>query len=291
MRGTREPRVTRGSARRAVIRDFEEHLGRTPDLRRPTTFNEKIQWLKLHYHHDLLTACADKLRMRDFVRERCGEGFTVPLITEFDDPLDIAVADLPEAFVLKVNNGSGDNVVVRRGDSPTDEELQRKATSWVQGTRSHWMKHYEWAYKDISPRVFAEELIDTPALPTDYKVWCFGGRVHAVLVVRDRGSDVGLTRDFMTPEWEPMENVRAGSGTIAPDRPALLDELLDVSRRVSEPFPFVRVDCYLEGGRVVIGELTFYPSAGLEPFADPRWDAEFGAALPLPDPLPQRWRD
>ncbi len=67
----------------------------------------------------------------------------------------------------------------------------------------------------------------------------------------------------------------------SPERPAQLDEMLDIARRLSAGFPYCRVDCYLVDNRVYVGELTFYPNRGVNALP---WHIErlFGDWLDLP---------
>ena len=76
-----------------------------PDLKDPKTFNEKIQCLKLYDHNPLYTICADKLLVRDYVREKIGEKYLIKLLAVFDKPEDISLSLLPDKFAMKLNTG------------------------------------------------------------------------------------------------------------------------------------------------------------------------------------------
>ncbi|MCU0862051.1 MAG: hypothetical protein MUE65_07010, partial [Methanomassiliicoccales archaeon] len=67
------------------------------------------------------------------------------------------------------------------------------------------------------------------------------------------------------------------------ERPRNLERMLDISRRLSSPFPFVRVDFYDLGDRVYVGELTFYPHGGMERFNKQEYDLMLGEMLVLPE--------
>jgi len=51
-------------------KEFRHRVGYTPNLRNPTTFNEKSTWRKLYERDPLLPLVADKYKVRDYVRER-----------------------------------------------------------------------------------------------------------------------------------------------------------------------------------------------------------------------------
>ena len=58
--------------------------------------------------------------------------------------------------------------------------------------------------------------------------------------------------------------------------------MLEIAEKLSEGFPYVRVDLYNNGGKIYFGELTFYDSSGMEKFSDSTWNYKFGAMLELP---------
>ena len=77
------------------------------NLKNPETFNEKLQWLKLNYRLPIQTLCADKLKMRDYIKEKVGEKYVIPVLGVYDDVSEIDFSSLPETFVLKTNHDSG----------------------------------------------------------------------------------------------------------------------------------------------------------------------------------------
>jgi hypothetical protein len=61
--------------------------------------------------------------------------------------------------------------------------------------------------------------------------------------------------------------------------------MIEISRRLSKPFPFVRVDFYDLENKFYIGELTFYPGGGFNLFNNKVWDYKLGEMLYLPKDL------
>lgn len=96
-----------------IIKQFKEQVGYTPNIDNPKSFNEKIQWLKLYYHDPLLTKCADKYLVREYVKNKIGEKYLIPLLEIYDTPEQIDFYSLPHQFVLKTNNGSGRNIICK----------------------------------------------------------------------------------------------------------------------------------------------------------------------------------
>jgi|GEM_PF-6426286 len=80
---------------------------KTPlNLENPQTINEKIQWLKLYNRHPIHTLCADKYRVREFVKDRVGENYLIPLLGVYNCADEIDFDKLPNQFALKANHGS-----------------------------------------------------------------------------------------------------------------------------------------------------------------------------------------
>ncbi len=275
-------------ARRRIshaLRDlFVARNGYRPHLRRPRTFNEKIQWLKLNYHDPLQTLCSDKLRMREYVGPLIGEEHTVAVLGSYARGADVDFDALPDRYVLKVNDGFAMNIVNDGSPGFDRDDARTRLDAWMDATDRHYMFSYEWAYRDIEPRIVCEEYLesDDPRGLVDYKVWCFNGRPEVVL--HAAGRDVHYTRDYFDTSWNRLEHVRGEMSPTVPPKPEALERMLELATRLSQPFPFVRVDFYVVRGRILVGELSFYPSAGLEPFDDISWDRRFGRMLRLPRP-------
>ena len=65
-------------------------------------------------------------------------------------------------------------------------------------------------------------------------------------------------------------------------KPAELDNMVLISKILSEGIPFVRVDFNIWNRKIYMGELTFYHSAGFEKFRPEKWDDVLGGWINLP---------
>lgn len=269
--------------RRIIEQQFRDALGYELNLRHPATFNAKIQWLKLFYRDPLMTVAADKYRAREFVANTVGERYLTPLLGVWTDPAAIDFDALPERFVLKVNNGSGTNIICRDKSSLDRDAAAAQLRGWMRES-GNWYRHtFEWAYKDIRPTVIAEEYLE--AIDDDlwdYKLWCFDGEPQFVQVVSGRFTD--LRADFFDLTWNRLglEWGHAAS-TREFDRPAHLDEMRDIARQLAAPFPFARVDLYDLPDGIRFGEVTFYPGNGFWWLRPPGWDERLGELVQLPE--------
>jgi hypothetical protein len=267
------------------------YFGEWPRLHPPRTFNEHIVAKKLWDRDPRYVVTSDKLAMRDWVAERVGAHYLVPLLGSYRDATEIDFDALPDAFVLKTNNGCRRNIVVADRTAVDLEAARAQMARWLAGP-SGYRPFKEWAYRDIPPRLLAEEyLTDDGTPPADYKFFCFRGEIHLVQVDFSRFD--GHRRILLTPDWQPYP-VRLGRDKPLPDRPPPrpdgLAEMLDVSARLGAEFTFVRVDLYSCAGRIYVGELTHTPGGGTMHFIPEEFDRAIGDLWSTGSPLPMERR-
>jgi len=253
---------------------------RFPDLKNPRTFNEKIQWLKLNCRDPRLTSLVDKYEVRRYVESKVGAKHLIPLLGVYENPSEIEFHKLPARFVLKATHGSGWNILCRDQAQLDVPAARITMTKW-QATNFYRVGR-EWAYLAVPPRILCEEMItdahDNP--PPDYKFFCFHGKPCFIQVDLDRFS--GHRRNMYDSEWQllPLEFEYPSEPNQVPP-PANLSEMLQIAARLSEDFPFVRVDLYSVLGKVYFGELTFYPEKGVGRFRPAAYDRVVGDCLDL----------
>ena len=90
---------------------YFKHYHRFVNFRKPVYFNEKLQWLKINDRNPLYTILVDKIKMKDYLRNLFGEGYTIPTLAVWDSPEEIDFDVLPNQFVLKWNHDSGSIVI------------------------------------------------------------------------------------------------------------------------------------------------------------------------------------
>ena len=261
------------------------HYGAETDVdwERPTTYNEKIQWLLLYYRNPLMTMCQDKVSVRQYIREKIGEEMLVPCIGVWDTAEEIPFDTLPKRFVAKVNWGCGQNIIVEDKSQIDWEETKKTLTEWMQPPHNWYYTSLEWAYKHIKPRIIVEEFIEQN---DDYKIACFNGKAKLVEVCTER-CGAKHKKAWYDTEWNRLNIIRK-----MPEveheipRPEHLEQMLKCAEMLAALFPLVRVDFYYSEGKPYIGEMTFYPAAGLKHFTPAEWDTKIGQMLHLPDKMP-----
>jgi TupA-like ATPgrasp len=250
-------------------------FGYLPNLRRPNTFNEKLQWKKLYDRRELLVQTADKFAVRDYVRANGLERILIPLLWHGTDPKAIPFKQLPERFVVKPNHLSGAVIIVRQGRAADTDFIQAQAEAWM--AAKYHSRALEWAYQNIEPRILVEEFISCPGdeVCPDYKFFCFHGQPRFCQVDMDRFTD--HRKNIYDLNWHLLPvKYNHDNGPDVP-RPANLDDMLCVCRILSKEFDFVRVDLYSVNNNVFFGELTHYPAAGGGRFNPPEFDREMGS--------------
>ena len=271
-----------------IKKQFKEALGYEINLENPKSFNEKLQWLKLYYHNPLMTKCADKYLAREYIKEKIGEEYLIPLIGVWDKVEDIDFNSLPKQFVLKVNWGSGQNIIVKDKSKLNIEETKNKLNGWLKPFSNHYYYSYEWQYKDIEPKIICEKYIEQmDGSLYDYRVFCFNGKPNFILVDMDASTfneDGKYLRSIYTTEWEKLKNVtiyhKYYNGNI--DKPIFLEEVLKISNKLSSNFIHLRVDFYIINNKPFVGELTFTHQNGIGKFMPQEYDYKFGELLELP---------
>lgn len=242
---------------------FRRKMGRFADLKNPKTFSEKISYLKLNDYakNPLVKQCADKYRVREYVSAcGCGE-YLNDLLAVYKNVDELDVASLPDAFALKWNFGCGYNVIVHDKSTQDWNQTKRLLKKWKH--QKYHLLFSEFQYDVEEKFLLCEKFIEPNSSDglVDYKLYCFHGEVLAILVMTRNKTKTAM---FMSPEWEYMSDVpKKYNRGIMHQKPESLDQMLEIARKLSKPFPFVRVDLYESKGKPVFGELTFTPASGV----------------------------
>lgn len=262
---------------------FRGTVGGKLNLDDPKTFNEKIQWLKIHDRNPLYTTLVDKYLVKPWVAERIGQEHIVPTLGVWDTFDEIDFTSLPNRFVLKCTHDSG-GLAICRNRSTFDLKDSRAKIKRSLSKNYYWMGR-EWPYKNVKPRIIAEEYLeasDGNGDPDDYKVFCFDGEPKALFVASDRASG-DAKFDFFDTKWNHMPFVNGHpNAEHEPSKPEHLEEMLEYARILSKGIPQVRVDFYEVNGKVYFGEMTFYHWSGFVPFEPEEFDELFGSWVNLP---------
>ena len=263
---------------------YKAKFGRYPRLENPITFTEKLQWLKLHDQRPEYTSLVDKYEVKQFVAERIGSQYVIPILGVWNKFEDIDFDSLPEQFVLKTTHDSG-GVVICKDKRSFDLKLARKVINKSLNT-SFYALYREWPYKNVIPRIIAEKYMEdsTTKELRDYKFFCFEGKVKALYIASDRQKSGEETKfDFYDENYNHLPFLNGHpNAAIPPVKPSGFEDMKILAEKLSYGFPHVRVDLYEVDGSIYFGELTFCHMSGFAPFEPEEWDERFGTWLNLP---------
>lgn len=262
---------------------FRLAMGTWPDLKNPKTFNEKLQWLKLHDRNPMYTGLVDKYLVRKYIADKIGEEYLIPLVGgPWYSAEEIDFDALPEQFVLKCNHDSG-GVVICRDKKNFDMESAKSFLN-KRMKKSYYYENREWPYKDVKPCIIGEKLlIDDESAEglKDYKFFCFDGMPKLMYVASD-GSDDPRT-DFFDMDFKHVNiKMRDRSFDQLPEKPECFEEMKGLAAELSKGLNHVRTDFYLVNGKIYTGELTLYHCSGLAKISPPEWGNILGSWIKTP---------
>lgn len=259
-------------------------MGSELDLEDPKTYNEKLQWLKIHDRNPLYTTLVDKYEVKKYVGERIGEDYIVPLLGVWEHFDDIDFDQLPDRFVLKCTHDSG-GLVICKDKAKLDKAAAKKKIEHCLKHSFYWGLR-EWPYKDVKPRIIAEEYLEDPATRElrDYKFFAFDGQVKALFVASERQAGTDTKFDFFDAEYRHLDLVNGHPmAEVPPAKPDNFEKMKELAGILSKGMPQVRVDFYEVAGKVYFGEMTFFHWSGMTPFEPKEWDRTFGDWIRLPE--------
>jgi len=264
-------------------RKFKGLVGYPLNLENPTTFNEKLQWLKLYNRKDEYTTMVDKYAAKKYVADIIGEQYIIPTLGVWDRYDDIDFDSLPNQFVLKCTHNSG-GLVICRDKTTFDKQLAKKKIEKSLKENYYW-RGREWPYKNVKPRIIAEKYLDDNGhVPADYKIYCFNGEPYKVMVCIDRDKDEPTKFYSFDWEWNLLRHNKWGKmakDNSVCERPQNLSKMYEIAKVLSKDIPFVRVDLYEVENQIYFGELTFYPDDGFDKNIDPEIDKLYGSMIKL----------
>lgn len=223
------------------------------------------------------TLFSDKLMVRDYVADKVGDKYLIPLLWSGKDPDLIPFEELPEKFVIKTNHGCGYNLFVKNKKLADKQAIKNQLKEWL--SKNFTFDSFlgmAWAYKNIDPTIIIETFLEENGKnPTDYKFYCYSGKAKYVLIIIERFID--FKQIILDVNFNPLvvyDDPRVYKGKI--ERPVNYEEMVKVAEALASGLEFIRVDLYGVKNKVYFGEFTCYPAAGLDKFTTIANDEKFG---------------
>ena len=261
---------------------YYKELKKPLNIERPKFFNEKIQWLKIYASTPIKTRLSDKYLVRNWIKEKIGEEYLIPILGHYDKFEDIDFESLPEQFVIKCNHGSNYNIIVKNKTQFNSTDAKLKVDIWL---KTNFGNHYglELQYRDIKPKILIEKFMeDGTGDLRDYKFTCFNGKPEFIWVDSDRHSI--HKRNLYDLNWNQLPyKVNSHYLTFpSPEKPKCLKKMVEIASILSKGFNYVRVDLYLINDSIYFGEMTFTSSSGTEDILPKNFERRLSLLFRIP---------
>jgi len=267
---------------------YYRYYGYFPDLNKPRTIDEKIQWLKLYYRDSLMSNLADKFEVRNYLIKLNLEHILNDIYGVYENVEEIDINKLPEQFVLKTTHGCSMNILCKDKTTLDWGKAKKQLKKWLKVNYYH--RGRQWVYKDIKPRIICEKYLESESEAlVDYKIYCFNGKPSAIDIYSGRNSKDGIKYDAYDLSWNflargdsiPGYNSNMNFDVKKIDQ-KILNNLLVIAGKLAKILLFARVDFYIVDSKIIFGEITFYPGNGLSYVNYPERDKYLGSLFKLP---------
>ena len=268
-----------------LAQSYQQMHGKPLDWNNLQTWTEKMQWIKLYDNTPIKTRLADKFLVRQWIAEKIGDEYLIPLLGVWDNFDEIDFDALPNQFVLKCNHGSGMNIIVRDKKDFDIESAREKINAWL--AIDYGTLFFEPLYNNIPKKIIAEKLMIDENLPDilDYKFLCFGGKIFYVYCVTERSTNYRL--DYFDMNWKPVyferqDNHPCSDNPEKVPKPKNFELMKKLAAELCKDFIHVRVDFYEIEDKIYFGEMTFIPDGGNIGFRSKGTNELLGNLINLP---------
>ena len=283
------PRMSLSGKKKQEIVEYEFELinKRNVNLINPERFSDKIVWYKLFYNNKNFEQYVCKVKLKDFINETIGSGYTAKLYGAWDSVDEIDWDSLPKSFVLKSNCSSfGNNILFIEDKYRVNfEKIKEEVSPWLD-FRNTAINSFSRAYYCVKPMIMAEELLgEIRNQPVDYKIFCFYGVPtfsYSAFEHFDNGKAQSSKIAFYDMDWNILPVIYKKSQCVPVEQPKHFEEMKEIAAKLSKNLPFVRVDFYDTDDRLLVGEMTFYSGDMANKFTPDAFDFEMGKKFVLP---------
>lgn len=271
---------------KGVMNCYKRHMGYSFDINNPILFTEKLQWYKVYYQRDDMENITDKYLFKNYIKNKLGDGYTIPLYNAWTDVLSLEKEwdSLPEELVLKANlQSDGRNIMIIHHRSEVKfSKIKGKLKAWL-NLRNTLANSFDCNTYKGTPRILAEHyMANFEDQLFDYKFFCFDGNPYCVYVAQDHFGTEGSHISFYDMDWKKLD-VKYGNHVVgdAP-RPKHYEEMVRIAKELSAGFPFIRVDFFDTDEKLFVAELTFNPGGGVTAYHPESFNKKLGDLFILP---------
>lgn len=270
-----------------MMKKYEARMGYQMDIYHPRTYTEKIQWYKIFYDGDgHLDRIVDKHLFKQYVKEKIGDGYTVPLLGVWTDINQLGKDwnSLPKEFCLKSTLQSEGKCIefIHDKDAIDFKQKRKEWAKWLL-PKNTLINSFARAYYNCTPKIIAEQYLENIKDQLfDYKVFCFDGIPFCIETAMERFENGGPSFTFYDLEWNKLNVTSGHHPNKDVPRPAHLMEIIEISKVLSKGFPHVRVDFFDTGDKLYVAELTLYTGGGYSIYDPQSFNWQMGELFKLP---------
>lgn len=264
--------------KKMIMKYYKQMQGYSYDFNNPVLFTEKINSRKLD-KNPLFPLCADKIRVRDYVKEKIGSKYLIPCYFTSKKMTNNLFDNMPRRCVLKTAGGSGTIKVIYDKNKENKKEVVKLLNDFLKVDFSFvWGEMF---YKKIPKGIICEKLLldKDGNVPSDYKFHCFNDNGNFKCFLQIEFDRFGThTRNIYDENFNLLD-VTTGlpNNPNRVKKPKKFNEMIKISKKLSEDFDYVRVDLYNVDGRIYFGELTFTHNAGFSKFVPQEYNEIWGS--------------
>ncbi len=256
-------------------------IGKKLDLKNPKLLSEKLQWLKLYNRNPEYTKMVDKYEVRNYIENKIGKQYLIPLVGVYDKFDDIDFDKLPNKFVIKCTHDSGGLVICKDKNTLNMKAAKKKINKFMK--RNYYKVHREWPYKNVKPRIVIEKYIENKDKSDllEYNIFCFNG-IPKLVSVCYGDKEKNRFNDFYDSDFNKLDlKCIYNASNVILDKPKQFDKMKEIASILSKDIPHLRVDFYLCNNKIYLGELTFFHFAGFTKFEPKNYEITLGDYLKL----------
>ena len=247
------------------------------------TFQDKLNYLIIHESPEYKTNLVDKIKIHEYSKKILGKDICVPIIKIYDNSNDINLSELPNKFILKLNHGSGMNIICKDKKKFDFVKAKIKLNKWK--NFNYGLFNSEFQYFNVKRKIFAAPYLCDKII--DYEFYCFNGkpkfvRVHKPLFEKNHT----ILHNYYDLNWK-LTDIESGLKgyfripEIKIKKPKNFNLMLYYSKKLSKKFIFVRIDFYEVNNIVYLSEMTFSPSNTLMKFKNINQSKYLGSLIDI----------
>lgn len=278
---------TENNINNSLLDYYKRRTNKDIDISNPTNLNEKLIWLHLNWRDASIIRCADKLQVKEYLKEKGLEEIVIPTIAKFDNAEQINFDILPSKFVLKCNHGCGYNIICEDKNQLDTKQVTKTLNTWF--NEVYGLNSCEFHYQKIPPKIFIEEYLDFGSTDQiiDYKLHCINGNPYAFLICHNRKNGIPSLTSYDL-QWNRI-NLLKNESLINIEKPKVLNKLLNTASILCKSFPYVRLDYYILNDKIYLGEMTFTPAGNVMDYYKDETLNKMGEQLRLPEKIESQW--